>query len=242
MKKNIAQGSVKAPDKFKIIIKTSGPYIVSGNPPLTQQIIVVDQEGAPCSYKEGNSYDMSKSEVALCRCGASRKKPYCDGAHLSATWDPELTASETPLLDLAETYNGATLDLSDAREFCSFSRFCDAKGRVWNLIEREDRKSREMAIREANNCPSGRLIVWDRQTCKPLEPHYEPSLALIEDPAINCSGPLWVRGGIQIIREMDGFVYEIRNRVTLCRCGKSSNKPYCDGSHASTGFDDGLME
>jgi len=29
----------------------------------------------------------------------------------------------------------------------------------------------------------------------------------------------------------DGFVYEIRNRVTLCHCGYSGNKPFCDGSH-----------
>lgn len=240
-KKNVEQGSVKAPEKFKIIIKTSGPYIVMGNPPMNQQTAVIDQDGAPWSYREGKSFDMSKPQVALCRCGASLNKPYCDGSHLSALWDPELTASDTPILEVSETYRGATLDLSDAREFCSFSRFCDAKGRIWNLIERNDTKSRETAIREANNCPSGRLMLWDRETGKPLEPHFEPSLALIEDPAINCSGPLWVRGGIQIVREVDGFVYEIRNRVTLCRCGKSSNKPYCDGSHASTGFDDGLM-
>jgi CDGSH-type Zn-finger protein len=36
----------------------------------------------------------------------------------------------------------------------------------------------------------------------------------------------------------DGFAYEVRNRVTLCRCGASRNKPFCDGSHASIGFSD----
>ncbi|HYX79111.1 MAG TPA: CDGSH iron-sulfur domain-containing protein, partial [Actinomycetota bacterium] len=53
------------------------------------------------------------------------------------------------------------------------------------------------------------------------------------------SGPLWVRGGIQVIAA-DGFRYEVRNRQTLCRCGQSQNKPFCDGSHASVRFDDGL--
>jgi CDGSH-type Zn-finger protein len=37
----------------------------------------------------------------------------------------------------------------------------------------------------------------------------------------------------------DGFAYEQRNRQTLCRCGHSSNKPFCDGTHAAIDFDDG---
>ena len=51
------------------------------------------------------------------------------------------------------------------------------------------------------------------------------------------SGPIWVRGGIPVVAA-DGHAYEIRNRVTLCRCGASSNKPFCDGSHASIKFSD----
>jgi CDGSH-type Zn-finger protein len=64
---------------------------------------------------------------------------------------------------------------------------------------------------------------------------------VVEDPALGCSGPLWVRGGITVESE-DGARYEKRNRVTLCRCGASSNKPFCNGSHASIKFDDGLVE
>jgi CDGSH-type Zn-finger protein len=36
----------------------------------------------------------------------------------------------------------------------------------------------------------------------------------------------------------DGRMYEVRNRMMLCRCGASENKPFCDGSHASIGFKD----
>ena len=60
---------------------------------------------------------------------------------------------------------------------------------------------------------------------------------VIEDPAERVSGPLWVRGGIPVIAA-DGFAYEVRNRVTLCRCGASANKPFCDGSHFKVGFRD----
>jgi hypothetical protein len=73
-------------------------------------------------------------------------------------------------------------------------------------------------------------VVWDKKTGKAIEPELEKSIELIEDPAIGVSGPIWVRGGIPI-ESADGNTYEIRNRVTLCRCGKSSNKPFCDSSH-----------
>jgi CDGSH-type Zn-finger protein len=37
----------------------------------------------------------------------------------------------------------------------------------------------------------------------------------------------------------DGTPYETRNRVTLCRCGASARKPFCDGRHLEARFDDG---
>ena len=76
---------------------------------------------------------------------------------------------------------------------------------------------------------SGRLLVWDKDG-NPIEPELEPSIELVEDPSKGVSGPLWVRGGIPI-ESADGTTYEIRNRITLCRCGKSENKPFCDGIH-----------
>jgi CDGSH-type Zn-finger protein len=52
------------------------------------------------------------------------------------------------------------------------------------------------------------------------------------------SGPLWISGGVPII-SCDGTEYEVRNRVTLCRCGRSGNKPFCDGTHVDIQFRDG---
>jgi hypothetical protein len=82
--------------------------------------------------------------------------------------------------------------------------------------------------------------VWDRDTKQPHEMKFEQSIGVVEDPAEHCSAGLWVRGGIQLIGA-DGFRYEVRNRMALCRCGASENKPFCDGSHASIGFDDGAI-
>ena len=71
-----------------------------------------------------------------------------------------------------------------------------------------------------------------------IEPDLEPSISLIENPQTGTSGPIWVKGRIPI-ESADGFEYESRNRVTLCRCGKSNNKPFCDGSHTSINFRSG---
>ena len=51
-------------------------------------------------------------------------------------------------------------------------------------------------------------------------------------------GPLHVRGEIEIVRGSDGGVVAKDTRVALCRCGQSANKPFCDRSHAKTGFSD----
>src|SRR2546428_568857 len=83
-----------------------------------------------------------------------------------------------------------------------------------------------LAKREAGNCPSGRLATWKRTAdgrYEPSgEPEFEPSIGVVEDPQMGVSGPLWVRGGIPI-EAADGTTYEVRNRVTLCRCGASQN-------------------
>ncbi|AKB11853.1 Iron-binding zinc finger CDGSH type [Methanosarcina thermophila] len=72
-------------------------------------------------------------------------------------------------------------------------------------------------------------MIIDNATGKAIEPEFEKSI-VVESPPRYEQGPLWVRGGIPI-ESADGKLYEIRNRVTLCRCGKSKNKPLCDGSH-----------
>lgn len=236
----VQKGTKPAPEKYRITVLDEGPYLVYGQPGLAQKFIMNNEEGNSWMFAEGLTYEMATEPVALCRCGESKNKPYCDGSHLNAAWDPRLTASEEPLLDGAEVFEGPTVSLTDNRDYCVFARFCDAKGRVWNLVgESDDPQKRDYTVYEANMCPAGRLSAWDNKTEEPFEPHYDPGLALIEDKPLAVSAGLWVRGGIAIQRE-DGFTYEIRNRAVLCRCGQSSNKPWCDGTHASMRFKDGL--
>jgi CDGSH-type Zn-finger protein len=218
--------------KGKIEVLKDGPYLVSGGLPLSEQHIVTNAEGESLDYREGKKY-AAQAQYALCRCGQSGSKPFCDGTHMKVGFDGTETASPETYLKQAETIDGPTVRLTDAESLCAFARFCDPKGRIWNLVERtDDPEARKIVEFEAAHCPAGRLVVWDRKTGKAIEPKFEPSLGLIEDTEKRVGGPIWVRGGIPVVAA-DGKTYEVRNRVTLCRCGRSSNKPFCDGSHAA---------
>lgn len=229
---NVEAGSKEAPESIYIKITKEGPYLLFGQPPMNQQIITPNEDGENWVYREGKSFE-TKEPCALCRCGQSANKPYCNGAHEHVKWDAEETASHEPLLDEAEEYEGPALIMADNKAYCAFARFCDAKGQVWNIVEQAETPEQiELAKREVAHCPAGRLVIWDKKEKKVYEPDFEPSIGIIEDPGIKVSGPIWVRGGIRI-EGADGQSYEIRNRVTLCRCGASSNKPFCDGAHAN---------
>ncbi len=217
-------------DKMKIKITKNGPYIVTGGVPLYEQKLITDEAGHTKELQDIQQFP-SQENYTLCRCGQSKNKPYCDGSHTPAGFDGTETASKKTYMEKAETFEGPELKLTDAHEFCDHSRFCLRAGGIReNIKKSDDPEARQTAIDEAMICPSGRLVLWDKKTDQPFEKEYEPSIVLIRDPQKNCEGPIWVRGGITI-ESADGTEYEARNRVTLCRCGKSENKPYCDGSH-----------
>jgi len=217
-------------DKRKIKVCMNGPYLVSGGIPLVEQIISRDAEGYSQEWRTGNRYS-SKENYRLCRCGRSENRPFCDDTHINVNFDGAETASRESYLDQAEEIGGQALRLTDAQDLCASAGFCTRADGIWNLTKRSsDPEARRVAIEEAGNCPSGRLVIWDKRSGEAIEPEFEESVGLVEDPDVGESGPIWVRGGIPV-ESADGGNYEVRNRVTLCRCGKSSNKPFCDGSH-----------
>lgn len=238
-------------EMFYIKVVEGGPYLVYGNPPIDQEIIVPDEDGRSWTYKRGKHFTPPKpatgtntatetTPCALCRCGESKHAPFCDGSHQTAQWDPKETASFRPIADKAVIMENDEVILADNEKYCAYARFCDAYGTVWNLVQEEmDEENKRIFAHEVEYCPSGRLIGWNKATGKKYEPNFNPSIGIIEDPQLAISGPIWVKGGIRI-ESADGKSYEIRNRVTLCRCGCSENKPFCDGTHASAEFYDGL--
>jgi CDGSH-type Zn-finger protein len=223
--------------KQRIKITKDGPYLVSGGVPLKKEIIVTDEDNQSVDYKPGQMYS-EQENYSLCRCGKSKNKPFCDGSHLTAQFDGTETADRAPYDEQAMVINGPNLTLTDVQDLCAVGRFCHPHGGTWNLTENsDDPQAREYAIDEACKCPSGRLVARDKETGEAIEPDFEPSISLIVDPPKGVGGPIWAKGKISI-ESSDGTEYESRNRVTLCRCGESGNKPFCDGSHISCGFSD----
>jgi CDGSH-type Zn-finger protein len=230
---------VTANGEPRIRVSLNGPYVVTGGVSISRQVIGVDEAGNSREWRKTHAYD-APSEYLLCRCGNSRNKPFCDDGHLRVGFDDsESPGARVPYADLAREFDGPERLLTDARPLCVHARFCNPFGTVWRLVEETDEEPvRRLFEGMVGNCPSGRLIAWSRHTAEAFEREFEPSIAVLEDPAHGVS-PLWVRGGIQIESAADGHVYECGNRLTLCRCGQSSIKPFCGGTHAEIGFRDG---
>jgi CDGSH-type Zn-finger protein len=221
----------------KVVVAKDGCYLVSGGIPLARQTVVTDPEGGSEKWREGETFP-TKDTYALCRCGHSATKPFCDGTHKKIGFDGTETASREPYRQQAKVLEGPAYTLTDAKMLCAGADFCIPNGNVWNQVARNDDPTvRANFLRQVGNCPSGRLVAFERGSETPTEPTLPKSIGVIEQPGDGVSGPLWLRGGIPVIAA-DGFAYEVRNRMTLCRCGASANKPFCDGSHFKVSFRD----
>src|SRR4051812_28946287 len=122
--------------EMKITVTRDGPYLVEGSVPMARQTIVTDAAGNSIEWRETESFETASS-YALCRCGQSASKPFCDGSHLRVDFDGTETASRDPYLAQATEQHGPTLILTDAQSLCAYARFCDVAGQVWNLVEQE---------------------------------------------------------------------------------------------------------
>jgi CDGSH-type Zn-finger protein len=115
-----------------IRVSKNGPYTVSGGVPLIKKEIRNDSEGYCSSWHEVETYPL-KEQYALCRCGHSKNKPFCDGTHAEIHFDGTETADDKPYLDRAKKINGPSLSLTDAEHMCVHARFCMRAGEIWNL-------------------------------------------------------------------------------------------------------------
>jgi uncharacterized Fe-S cluster protein YjdI len=102
----------------------------------------------------------------------------------------------------------------------------DNRRRPWIIV---DNGSAVDIAEVIQRCPTGALH-FSRLDGGPQEPVPEKT-TVIERP----NGPLYVRGKITILAQDRTQIRE-DTRVALCRCGSSTNKPFCDGSHRKVGF------
>lgn len=217
-----------------IKITRNGPYLVYGIKKIAQKLIITDEDNLPCKIEDDKIFEIFTPPARLCRCGKTKSSPFCDNSHVKENFDGTETAEFSNAIDNAVIYNGKNLKLYDNEKLCALARFCDAKGSIWNLISTGNSADDAEAVRQANLCPSGRLMIFDNDG-NSLEEDLSQTISILEDEGLKLSGPIFVSGGIRV-ESSNGKSYEIRNRQTLCRCGGSKNKPFCDCTHFYINF------
>jgi CDGSH-type Zn-finger protein len=172
----------------------------------------------------------TKPVTALCRCGGSANKPFCDGTHTKNGFSSARLADGGD--DKLASYKGKTIAIHDNRSICAHVGHCtdgldkvfDGKRQPW--ID-PDGAAAQAIIAVIKKCPSGALS-YTIAGGAPAEAG-PPSISAIAD------GPFAVTGGAL----MPGQAFAQgapADHFTLCRCGASRNKPFCDGSHWDAGF------
>jgi CDGSH-type Zn-finger protein len=219
-------------NKPKILPLSNGPYYLLNDmtPKPVQNLQTSD--GHPLSNISG---------TALCRCGASKNKPFCDGTHnvIRFSSDNKLIPEHAQISKgKKKSYTGKNIIVHDNRRICSHAGECvNSLSSVFRLDAKPwidpDGASAEEIMKTIRKCPSGALSY----SIGGIE--YKDQMT--RDPLVTVSknGPYLVTGGIDLIGDniqwADGASKE---HYTLCRCGASNNKPFCDGTHNSINFVD----
>jgi CDGSH-type Zn-finger protein len=222
-------------EKPKILSLPNGPYYLINNmePKIVENL--QNSEGEPLSTIRG---------VALCRCGASKNKPFCDGTHGTIGFSSENktnTADNTGyhiIKDKRKNYMDNKITIHDNRKICSHAAECvNNLPSVFKLNARPWINPTGAEVEEIINtirkCPSGALSYSidsieyrDQNERKPIV-------------TVSKHGPYIITGGIDLIGDNIQFAEgSSREHYTLCRCGASNNKPFCDGMHRVISFKD----
>ena len=175
----------------------------------------------------------TRATMALCRCGGSANKPFCDGTHAKIGFSS--AKLDGRVADKREDYEGDGITIHDNRGICAHAGHCtDGLPSVFRLKQEPWIGPRaapaEEIIETIRKCPSGALSY----TVDGVE-HRER-----EDPTailVSPNGPYVVTGGSQLLDTPRGEG-GATDHFTLCRCGGSKNKPFCDGSHWYNDFSD----
>jgi len=171
--------------------------------------------------------------MSLCRCGHSKNMPDCDGTHVTIGFDSAKTTDGK--LDHRKSYVGKKITIHDNRGICDHSGFCtDGLPAVWKKgvepwIEPDGAEVEEI-IAIIEKCPSGALS-YSIEDVEHRDQGRTPAIRIAKD------GPYWVVGGIELQNEPRGEEASLEH-YSLCRCGGSKNKPFCDGTHWHIGFKD----
>lgn len=192
--------------KLEIEIMEDGPYKMSN----------VD------SLEFNNEPQDITNPCFLCRCGESKKAPYCDGSHGAAGF----VGKSKPLKkqDII-VWEGKKLKTYFNPNICMHARYCAPLGEL-RKKEGDDGSTAtaEKIVFIANKCPSGAVSYEKLADFTEKKPNHENRVSIRKG------------GEIRIQAESNAVNFDLSDRqdsdkITLCRCGKSLNKPFCDAQH-----------
>lgn len=170
--------------------------------------------------------------VSFCRCGESKRKPFCDGSHSIKGIDGEKEPDRDPYK--WKDYRGKNITVHFNLGVCSHDGSCIRMlPSVFNINCRPwitpDNGDIEKIIDVIKHCPSGALS-FTINGVKHTDFHHGRLKIKIAR-----KGPLEFYGGV-MLKDDIGTVPETYDHYTLCRCGHSKNKPFCDGKHLKHKF------
>jgi CDGSH-type Zn-finger protein len=220
----------------RIVVLRDGPYLVYGDIPLVRKRKIVSEENNDSITWHKTETIETEETYALCRCGQSSSKPFCDGTHVRIGFNGTETADPRPTSERQHVLDGHGIVVRRDPSLCMHAAFC--VGRVERipamLKGAADSDVRAHVTALIDRCPSGSYTYSLKEDGPDIEADLPLAIAVTEEEG-SLAGALWITGGIPVIRS-DGQPFETRNRVTLCRCGHSENKPTCDGTHRRIDF------
>jgi CDGSH-type Zn-finger protein/truncated hemoglobin YjbI len=211
-----------------IVTAPDGPYLVTNVPAVRTPL--GDMPPVP-------------PQLALCRCGGSALKPFCDGTHARNGFIDAKDPHRVP--DQRDTYEGQQVTVFDNRGICQHSGLCtDRLAAVFRTSQEPfvapSGGRMDEIVRAVRDCPSGALgLAFDGEETRSLADWHgqrEPAIEVTQD------GPYRLTGGIPLAGPTGADVPRAagssREHYALCRCGHSQNKPFCSGMHWYVEFRD----
>jgi CDGSH-type Zn-finger protein len=205
-------------DKPTLSERENGPLVVKG---LT-------------SMQDAGGQDIEcKPVMALCRCGQSKNKPFCDGSHKDAGFQSR--GGKPAGRDRLITYTGTQVSVTYNPILCSHAAECGRlASHMFNPAQKPWVQPNNGTVEEVHAviaaCPSGALALVGSTGPE----HLSAARAQV---VVEKNGPYWVQD-IDAPTDPQGEAMN-QHKYVLCRCGKSGNKPYCDGTHRDVGWEDG---